>query len=122
MQVFAEFLKEVEDPSHRERLVEVLAWVEKQFPDLVPEIKWNQPIFTDHGTFIIGFSISKNHLAVSPETAGIDQFAKEIVKAGYGHTKQLFRIPWDKKVDYTLLKNIIDFNMMDKMECSSFWR
>ncbi|MCQ4950818.1 hypothetical protein NE646_14380, partial [Bittarella massiliensis] len=41
------------------------------FPDLTPKIAWNQPMFTDHGTFIIGFSAAKAHLAVAPERAGI---------------------------------------------------
>ena len=49
-------------------------------------------MFTDHGTFIIGFSIAKNHLAVAPESAGINHFSDEIVQAGYDHTKQLVRI------------------------------
>lgn len=33
---------------------EVLGWVTKKFPNLKPKISWNQPILTDHGTFIIG--------------------------------------------------------------------
>jgi uncharacterized protein YdhG (YjbR/CyaY superfamily) len=45
-------------------------------------------MFTDHGTFIIGFSVAKHHLAEKPE------FDK-IVKAGYDHTKELVRIRWD---------------------------
>ncbi len=56
----------------------------------MPKIAWNQPMFMDHDTFIIGFSIAKQHLAVAPEKAGIDYFSDEIVKAGYGHTKQLY--------------------------------
>lgn len=79
-------------------------------------------MFTDHGTFIIAFSISKNHLAVSPEKVGIDQFSKEIVQAGYEHTKNLFRIPWDQPVDYSLLEKLIQFNIVDKADCSTFWR
>ena len=83
----------------------MLAWVTKKFPNLVPEIKWNQPMFTDHGTYIIGFSISKQHLAVAPETVAIDHFADDIVQAGYDYTKQLIRMKWiDRLILHYLIK------------------
>lgn len=88
----------------------------------MPKIAWNQPMFTDHGTFIIGFSIAKHHLAVAPERAGIIRFSDEIVQAGYEHTKELIRIRWDGPVDYSLLEKMIEFNIMDKADCSTFWR
>ena len=40
-------------------------------------------MFTDHETFIIGFSVAKQHMSVAPEKAGIRQFSNEIVLAGY---------------------------------------
>ncbi|WCF08972.1 iron chaperone [Paenibacillus thiaminolyticus] len=122
MEVFAEYLAHIDNPQHRARMEEVLAWVTKQFPHLMPKIAWNQPMFTDHGTFIIGFSVAKHHLAVGPETAGIIHFSDEIVKAGYDHTKQLVRIPWDGPVDFSLLQKMIEFNILDKADCSTFWR
>lgn len=122
MEVFAEFLAGIDNPEHRDRTEEVLHWVMKKFPSLVPKIAWNQPMFTDHETFIIGFSISKQHLAVAPERAGIIQFSDEIVQAGYDHTKQLVRIKWDNPVDFSLLEKMIDFNITDKANCKTFWR
>ena len=79
-------------------------------------------MFTDHGTFIIGFSVAKQHLAVAPESAGINHFSDEIVQAGYDHTKQLVRIQWDSPVDFSLLEKMIEFNILDKADCSTFWR
>lgn len=122
MEVFAEYLAQIDHPEHRARTEEVLAWVAKKFPDLMPKIAWNQPMFTDHGTFIIGFSVAKPHLAVAPERAGIIHFSDEIVQAGYDHTKQLVRIRWDSPVDFSLLEKLIEFNIMDKADCSTFWR
>ncbi|MBO8157136.1 MAG: iron chaperone [Bacillaceae bacterium] len=122
MEVFEEYLAKIEHPEHRARTEEVLSWVRETFPNLNPAIKWNQPMFTDHGTFIIGFSVSKKHLAVAPERAGIVHFSDEIVKAGYEHSKMLVRFPWDKPVDYTLLEKIIEFNIKDKADCTTFWR
>jgi len=122
MEVFAAYLAQIENPQHRARTEEVLSWATKKFPNLMPVIKWNEPMLTDHDTFIIGFSLAKKHLAVAPENAGINHFSDEIVQTGYDHTKQLIRIPWDSPVDFSLLEKIIAFNILDKAECSTFWR
>lgn len=122
MEVFAEFLERIDNPQHRARTEEVLEWVMKKFPNLEPKMAWKQPMFTDHGTYIIGFSVSKHHLAVAPERAGMIHFSDEIVQAGYDHTKELVRIKWNSAVDFSLLENMIEFNIMDKADCTTFWR
>lgn len=122
MEVFAEYLANINNPQHRARTEEVLSWVAEKFPHLVPKIAWKQPMFTDHDTYIIGFSVSKQHLAVAPERAGINYFAAEIAQAGYDHTKELVRFRWDSPVDFSLLEKMIDFNIIDKADCSTFWR
>ncbi|MFC7680225.1 iron chaperone [Paenibacillus sp. GCM10028914] len=122
MDAFAEYLAKIDNPLHRERVEEVLTWIHNKVPNLEPKIAWNQPMFTDHGTFIIGFSIAKHHMAVAPERVGINHFSDEIVQAGYDHTKELIRIKWNQPVDYSLLERMIEFNMMDKADCTTFWR
>lgn len=122
MDIFTEYLSSIDHPQHRARTEEVFDWVTSKYPNLAHKIAWNQPMFTDHGTFIIGFSVSKKHLAVAPEKAGMEHFSEEIEQAGYDHTKELIRIPWDDPVDYALLQKLIEFNMLDKAECTTFWR
>ncbi len=122
METFEEFLAEITNTEHRDKTKKVLDWVSTNYPNLVKRVAWNQPMFTDHGTFIIGFSVSKQHLAVTPEQAGIEHFTHEIKQVGYQHTKMIIRFPWDKVVDYELLKKMIDFNITDKANCSTFWR
>ncbi len=122
MEAFAEFLAGIDDPTHLERVGEVFTWIKNKYPNLKTEIKWNQPMFTDHGTYIIGFSVSKKHLAVAPENFTISYLEDEIVKAGYDYTKGMIRIPWKSPVDYSLLEKMIDFNISDKADCSTFWR
>jgi uncharacterized protein YdhG (YjbR/CyaY superfamily) len=122
MEAFTEFLDRIDNPLHRARTEEVLVWVAKKFPSLMPKVAWNQPMFTDHDTFIIGFSVSKHHLAIAPEIAGINHFSDEIVQAGYDHTKQLVRIKWDSPLNFSLLEKMIEFNIQDKADCSTFWR
>lgn len=65
MDVLETYLASIEDPVKQEKLRALFAAITKKFPDLVPVIKWNQPMFTAHETFIIGFSVSKPHFSVS---------------------------------------------------------
>ncbi|MFC6170826.1 iron chaperone [Loigolactobacillus jiayinensis] len=118
---FADYLAKIA-PEQRERTTEILDWVSTTYPQLVPRVAWNQPMFTDHGTFIIGFSNSKKHLAVSPEAAGISHFAPLIEAAGYPHTKNLMQLPWASAVNYDLLAQMINFNLSDKADTTTFWR
>lgn len=122
MEVFKEYLAGIENPRHRARMQEVLGWVAERFPQLKPRIAWNQPMFTDHGTFIIGFSAARHHMAVAPERAGMERFSDEIARAGYARSRELVRIGWDSPVDFSLLEKMIAFNIRDKAEYSAFWR
>ena len=122
MDIFSDYLAQIDDIQHQKRTEEVLTWVAKTFPDLKPRVAWNQPMFTDHDTFIIGFSVSKNHMSVAPEKAGIRQFSNEILQAGYNPTKEIFRIQWNSPIDFSLLEKIIEFNILDKADCATFWR
>ncbi|SDC63981.1 hypothetical protein SAMN05428987_2137 [Paenibacillus sp. CF095] len=122
METFAEFIARIDNPEQQARTEEVLNWVTEKFPNLKQKIAWNQPMFTDHETFIIGFSVSKQHLAVAPEKAGINRFSEEITQAGYDHTKELIRMKWKQEIDFELLERMIEFNIADKAECSTFWR
>src|SRR5690606_19178422 len=100
MEVFADFIAGIDYPEHRERTKEVLSWIKDRYPNLETVIKWNQPMFTDHGTYIIGFSISKKHLAVAPEAVTIAHLEEDIKNAGYDYTKEIIRIPWKSSIDY----------------------
>ena len=122
MEDFEKYLTTIENEENRIRMRQVLAWVIKRFPDLRPKIAWNQPMFTDHDTFIIGFSVSKQHIAVAPESVAIEKFSAEIARSGYSQSSQIFRIRWEEEVDFSLLEQIIQYNRKDKADCTSFWR
>ena len=100
MEVFAKYLAGIDNPDHRDRIEEVLKWVTNEFPNLDPLIKWNTPMFSDHGTFIIGFSTAKYHMSISAEPTGIAHFAGDISRAGYSATNGLFRIQWNEPINY----------------------
>ncbi|PYZ92133.1 iron chaperone [Salipaludibacillus keqinensis] len=101
---------------------ELLTWVMEKFPSLEPEIAWNQPMFTDHATYIIGFSVAKHHLSVAPERAGLDHFKTEIEQAGYDYTKELVRMKWNTPIDFTLIEKMIELYILDKKDYSTLWR
>lgn len=122
MNEFAEYLSAIDDPDHRERVEEVLNWIMETYPHLAPRVAWNQPMFTDHGTFIIAFSTAKKHMAVAPEKAAIDRFEEDIKAGGHSSTQHLIRMSWGRPVDYALLRKLIEFNIEDKADYEKFWR
>jgi hypothetical protein len=119
---FQPFLEKMTDPAQRQRMEDILNWVHTTYPELEPRLAWNQPMFTHHGTFILGFSVAKAHIAVAPEAVVVARFAKDIDAAGYSPTDMLFRIPWKSDVNYGLLSQLIAFNLTDKANITSFWR
>lgn len=121
MAVFEEFVAAL-PVENQERVSEVLNWVATTYPQLSQAIKWKQPMFIDHGTFIIAFSVAKHHLAVAPEGESIIHFETDIAAANYNPGKKFLRIKWEQPVDYDLLKRIIDFNILEKADCQTFWR
>jgi len=117
-----EFLASIPDDAHRQKLAELIAWIPTAFPQLELRIAWNQPMFTDHGTFIIGFSAAKKHIAVAVEDFTLDHFRDTITQAGYASTKRLFQMQWDQPWSHDLLSQLIAFNITDKQNTESFWR
>jgi uncharacterized protein YdhG (YjbR/CyaY superfamily) len=122
METFEQYLLTITDLAHRARMRETLDWVGARFPALSRRIAWSQPMFTDHGTFIVGFSTAKKHMALAPERACVERFSAAILGAGYTHTNELVRIPWDRPLEYALLGEMIAFNIEDKAHCNTFWR
>jgi len=122
MNEFQPFLEKMTDPAQRERMESILNWVHTTYPQLDLRLAWNQPMFTHHGTFILGVSVAKGHIASAPESVVGARFAKDIDAAGYSRTEMLFRIPWKSDVNYGLLSQLIEFNLTDKANMTSFWR
>lgn len=120
--VHADYLVTIDDEAHRAKLAEILDWVTTTWPELEPVVKWKQPMFTHHGTYIIGFSVFAKNIAVSPEQVGIEQFRDAIDAAGYTATQRLFRIPWDAPVDRGLLRDMIEWQLAGKADITGFWR
>ena len=122
MNTHKEFIDQIDELDKRDRVRMVLDHIKEKYPQLKEEIKWNQPMFSDHGTYIIGFSISKGHISLSPEAHTLDIFDEEIKKSGYERTKMTMKIKWKEKVDLDLIDGMIDYNIEDKKDMTRFWR
>lgn len=122
MENIFEFSSTIEDEENRVKLESVLTWVNAEFPKLTTEIKWKQPMFIDHGTFIVAFSVAKNNFAMSVEKHTLDIYRNKIEELGYETTQQLIKIKWNQEIKYDLLKELIQFNIDDKQECTTFFR
>ncbi|MFV0254713.1 MAG: iron chaperone [Erysipelotrichaceae bacterium] len=121
MKEFNEFLFTITESENQKKLKEVLKWISDNYPNLDKRIAWKQPMFTDHGTFIIGFSVAKKHFAIAVESAAMQEFEKALEQSGYNCSKMLIKIKWDQEVNYQLLKTLIDFNIDHKKNVSTFW-
>ncbi|HOI47298.1 MAG TPA: DUF1801 domain-containing protein [Bacilli bacterium] len=122
MELFEEFLRKIQDDQNQKRMIDLFSWISNQYPNLEPRIAWNQPIYTDHGTFIIGFSVAKAHMSIAPENAAILRFSDDIRKVGYEHTNEIIRVKWNQPLNYELIQLLIEYNIKDKKNHTSFWR
>lgn len=117
-----EFLATIPNDDNRARMVEVLNWVAEHYPELELRIAWNQPMFTHHGTYIIGFSAASKHMAMAPERATIIRFEPVMRERGTDFGKMFSRQPWNKPFDYELLDAFIQHQLTEKQDITSFWR
>lgn len=122
MDCFRTYLESIKDDNQRSRMAEILEWMGMTFPQLEGVIKWKQPMFIDHNTFIIAFSLSNTHISFSLESYIMDLFSMKILASGYQLTKNLAKIKWTDTIDYSLLEQLISYNMNDKKTCTTFFR
>lgn len=104
------------------KVEQLFHWISTKYPHLNLVIKWNQPMFTDHGTFILGFSFAKDHISVAPEKHTMDLFRNDLTDNDYQPTSMMFRIRWNQDVNFDLLAKILDYNITSKQNYDSFWR
>ncbi len=122
MTLFKDYLESIENPKIQEHLASIIQWIETEYPMLTPVMKWNQPMYTHHGTFIIGFSKAKGHLNIATEEPSMSVFEHKIKTNNYTLKKMLFQIKAAQSVDFSLLKAMLDFTLEDKKDINTFWK
>ncbi len=119
---FDEYLEGPRVPdTTREFLRELLTWMCENHPELDTRIAWNQPMFTHHGSFIIGFSASSKHLSCAPEVPTLELLRDEFSERGYKCLKKTINFPLDKPLPYDLVEKIITEQMKLKKDVDTFW-
>ena len=86
------FFSNFKNPILKFKLEPIFEQIQKEFQNLTVELKWNQPMFIMNGTFIIGFSVAKNHISIAPEAVTMAIFTNDIKAANYEATNNLFKI------------------------------
>jgi len=86
------FLSNFKNPILKFKLEPIFEQIQKEFPNLTVELKWNQSMFIMNGTFIIGFLVAKNHISIAPEAVTMAIFTTDIKAANYEATNNLFKI------------------------------
>ena len=117
-----EYLETIPNADNRARMVDVLVWVGLTYPELELRIAWNQPMFTHHGTYIIGFSAASKHMAMAPERATMIRFEPVMRERGTDFGTMFACQPWNKPFDYELLDAFIQHQLAAKKDITSFWR
>ena len=117
-----EYLETITNEDNRARMVNVVVWVGLTYPELELRITWNQPMFTHHGTYIIGFSATSKHMAMAPERATMIRFEPVMRERGTDFGTIFARQPWNTPFDYELLDAFIQHQLEEKRDITSFWQ
>ncbi|WP_203651118.1 iron chaperone [Secundilactobacillus yichangensis] len=116
-----DYLASITKPENAKQLSDMLADIQAQYPQLELRIAWNQPMFTDHDTFIIGFSAAAKDIAVAVEAPIFEKYLDQIKALGYRATKRQFHITWGTAIDQSLLHHLIDDAIVFKRNMTTFW-
>ena len=115
-----DYLLTIDVKENRDVFRRLIDQVKQTFPHLELVIKWNQPMFVDHGTFIISFSHAAKHISVAPEKLIMDKFTDRI-KSKYNAKKMIFQIKWNQTIDFDLISDIIQESVDYKLNYNKFW-
>jgi uncharacterized protein len=93
------------DEIKRETVHKIFKAITDSYPDMELVIAWNQPMLKCEGQYIIGVTVSKNHILIHPiSTVVLEEFKPRI--APLEINKKTFKVPVDWNVDVALLKDM----------------
>lgn len=122
MKTIEDTLQAIDNDENRATIQNLFKHIKATFPQLETTVKWNQPMFTHHDTFIIGFSFSKAHFSVTPEAACLKHYRHQLDEAGYSNTENLFRVKWHQDIPFHFIQLMIERNLNEKKDVETFWR
>lgn len=94
------------NPVVAKKIKEIFSSITKTYTDFEIVMAWNQPMLKNGDDYILGVSVSKNHLTIGPfNTNFVETFAKKLEK--YESNKKTFKVPFDWKVDEAFMRAIV---------------
>ena len=90
--------------------------------EVLLHIARSQPMFTHHGTYIIGLSAAPKHMALTPERATMIHFEPIFHERDTDFGKRFARQPLNNPFDYELLDAFIQDQLAGKQVITSLWR
>jgi uncharacterized protein YdhG (YjbR/CyaY superfamily) len=94
------------EPLTAKKIKEIFSSITSTYSDLQLVMAWNQPMLKFGDQYILGISVSKNHLTIGPfNTDFVKTFAKKLEKLE--SNKKTFKVPLDWKVDGPLMRAIV---------------
>jgi uncharacterized protein YdhG (YjbR/CyaY superfamily) len=101
----ADYFKTI-DPAVAKKIKEIFASITTTYSDLELVMAWNKPMLKIEDQYILGISVSKNHLTIGPFNQDfVKTFAKKLEK--YEFNKKTFKVPFDWKVDGPFMRAIV---------------
>ncbi|MEY4796964.1 MAG: hypothetical protein RJA50_448 [Actinomycetota bacterium] len=93
------------DPQVAKTIKKIFAAVTTKHKNLELVMAWNQPMLRNENGYVIGVSVSKNHLTLNPfSTTVLNLVTPKLAK--YEVKKHTFLVPLDWKVDSALMQAI----------------
>lgn len=93
------------DPKTAKTIRTIFSAVTSKHKNLELVMAWNQPMLRVGNQYVLGVSVSKNHLTLNPFSAdALEQHAKKL--SAYQVNKKTFIVPLDWKVDASLLNSL----------------
>ena len=116
------YIQSIQNDMQKERMIQLIEWILKQYPMLELVYKWRGPMFIHHNTFILGLSVAKHHIALAPDTETMIAFKARIKAVGYDQSMMFIKIKNEQPLHFDLIQSVIDTNILEKQHTQTFWR
>jgi uncharacterized protein YdhG (YjbR/CyaY superfamily) len=107
MTVIDDYLQKIET-SKRQQLERIRKIAKHVVPDATETIAYGMPTMQFKGKSFLGFNALKNHMGIYPFGGEeISVFKNKLKELGYECSTGAIRVPYNKEIPETLLKEII---------------
>ena len=92
-------------------LEKIRALIKKAAPDAIETIAYGMPAYKSNGRPLVYFAAFKKHIGFYATPTGHEQFAKALSQ--YKQGKGSVQFPLNKDIPYDLIKQIVEYRVME---------